>query len=83
MSRRRRTLSILALLIFLLSLWVQPLIAREPPSGQEDWTYSTYHEGDYDIGDDYDDDPFYITGSSSFLEVLRWAFFSHIFYPRH
>ncbi len=55
MSRRRRTLSILVLLTFLLSLWAQPLIAREPPSGPEDWQYSTLHEDNFGMGDDDDD----------------------------
>ena len=69
MSRRRRTLSILVLLIFLLSLWAQPLIAREPPSGPEDWEFSTYHEQDYDLGDD-DDDGVNIQDSLSAIKFI-------------
>ncbi len=71
MSRRRRTLSILALLIFLLSLWAQPLIAREPPFGREDWKFSTYHEQDFDLGDDDDTDM--ITSESNLDAIFLWA----------
>lgn len=71
MSRRRRTTAILFLLILLVSIWTVPGIAREVDSGEDDWQISTYTEENYGLGDDYDDDPFYIHGDAV-TGMLRW-----------
>ncbi len=79
MSRRRRTLSTLVLLTFLLSLWAQPLIAREPPFGREDWKFSTHHEQDFNLGDDDDHD--LLTGESNISEIARWILIALYYTP--
>ena len=74
MSRYRRTLTILALLVFLLSLWVQPLIAREKPFGSEDLGYFTPHSHEFGLGDDWDTD--LITSGNNLPEIFRWLLIS-------
>lgn len=69
MSRRRRTLSILVLLIFLISLGSTVLSAREPDWGPEDFQISDAgHYGDF--GDDDDDGANIQAGIGELIRLL-------------
>lgn len=71
MSRHRRMLTIVVLLIFLLSLWTYPLNAREPKSNLDDWQITTYGENFDATGDD-DDHGMHIVILPTSLLLLLW-----------